>query len=453
MELNTSLLTKHIDQLKISNNCELTTIRNNIINKKMNCNGCSSSCSSNDEHCNASRNCSTTTTSSGTCSTTSSKIILNTSPTDSLVKSYSNQIASPLLKHSNQLDDYENNAYQIMKLINERKQQLSPIMAKNIKNINTHTYDLYSFNINKSGGFLEIPKFASYLMLPDDTVTTNLSTGILKTNNQNLIHLEEDQTLLSSFFLVQTDNSEDFTKPIILSFDHSAQFAESDWNTAIYYKSPNNDDFEPIDEDLNENFYSHIVSNRCYILTERTGIYALVGQPKHNNLSNSIKEMKYAILLVNGTVKVYFLTNNRAAIEIFNEEIQKTNAKVIKMPETFELSYPRQLLNRENVLLSLDVNVVYKNKLISFDSISRKMRLLEIWNSSKDFIEIDIPIVINSQQNAFNFDLSVELKIENNLIFSYSSSNANTSDLHTVFCNQQEFYSSVSVSPVFLPLK
>ena len=163
--------------------------------------------------------------------------------------------------------------------------------------------------------------------------------------------------------------------------------------------------------------------------------------------------MKYAILLVNGTVKVYFLTNNRAAIEIFNEEIQKTNAKVIKMPETFELSYPRQLLNREKVLLSLDVNVVYKNKLISFDSISRKMRLLEIWNSSKDFIEIDIPIVINSQQNAFNFDLGVELKIENNLIFSYSSSNANTSDLHTVFCNQQEFYSSVSVSPVFLPLK
>ena len=58
----------------------------------------------------------------------------------------------------------------------------------------------------------------------------------------------------------------------------------------------------------------------------------------------------------------------------------------------------------------------------------------------------------NTFDDDFFLDLD-ELKIENNLIFSYSSSNANTSDLHTVFCNQQEFYSSVSVSPVFLPLK
>jgi hypothetical protein len=85
------------------------------------------------------------------------------------------------------------------------------------------------------------------------------------------------------------------------------------------------------------------------------------------------------------------------------------------------------------------------------------MRLLEIWNSSKDFTEIDVPIAVNSiySKDSSQFDLCVQFKLEDTLIFSYASSNANTSDLHTVACagQDQEFYSSVSVNPIFLPLK
>ena len=180
-------------------------------------------------------------------------------------------------------------------------------------------------------------------------------------------------------------------------------------------------------------------------MTEKDGVYALVGRPKISEQTNPIKEMKYAILLVNSTIKVYIMSSTKASIEIFNEEIQKTNAKVIKMPEVFELNVARQT-NLENAYLSLDVNIVYRNKLVSYDSISRKMRLLEIWNSTRDFVEIDIPIVVNNQ-----FDLGVEFKLDNHLVFSYSSSNSNAADLHTTSC--QEFYSSVSVSPLFLPLK
>ena len=142
-------------------------------------------------------------------------------------------------------------------------------------------------------------------------------------------------------------------------------------------------------------------------------------------------------------------------LKIFNDEIHKTNGKIIKMPETFELHLNRQS-DLENLYLSLDVNVNHRNELI-YDSIMRKMRLLEIWNTSKDFIEIEVPIAVNSiySKDSSQFDLSVQFKLEETLIFSYTSSNANASDLHTVSCAQQdqEFYSSVSVNPMFLPIK
>jgi hypothetical protein len=51
-------------------------------------------------------------------------------------------------------------------------------------------------------------------------------------------------------------------------------------------------------------------------MTEKDGIYALVGRPKPSSLANTAKEMKYAILLVNGTIKVYILQNTRAATEV-----------------------------------------------------------------------------------------------------------------------------------------
>lgn len=124
---------------------------------------------------------STTTTSSGSNSTTSSKIKLSASPTDSLVKNGHNSnclIEAPVhpfgcfssinkTLYSNnahtdntlQLDeDYENNAFQIMKLINEQKSCICP--AKNTKQNND--FDLYDFSLFKSGGVIEIPKYCNF---------------------------------------------------------------------------------------------------------------------------------------------------------------------------------------------------------------------------------------------------------------------------------------------------
>jgi hypothetical protein len=194
MELNTSLLLskQHSEPLKE------TTVRKlneQAVYMKNVCGcGAGSCCSSSgDERCNAeSRHSSTINTSSGSNSTTSSKIVLNVSPTDSLGKNFhaAKQVSSPLLAaKSNQLEDYENNVFQIMKLINERRLHC-PIMAK--KNFNSISYDLFTFSIAQSGGFIEIPKFASYIMLPDETVVKSISTGVFKTNNQNILNLKRN---------------------------------------------------------------------------------------------------------------------------------------------------------------------------------------------------------------------------------------------------------------------
>ena len=127
------------------------------------------------------------------------------------------------------------------------------------------------------------------------------------------------------------------------------------------------------------------------------------------------------------------------------------------MPELCELHYPKKA-NIENTLLNFDMNVEYHNQLSNSDSTCRKIKLVDIWNSNADFIEIEFPFVAHKSfgydpKSAFNFDLNVSLKLENRLVFSYSSKNTNTSELHTANCSQQEFYSSVSVNPVFIPLK
>ena len=51
------------------------------------------------------------------------------------------------------------------------------------------------------------------------------------------------------------------------------------------------------------------------------------------------------------------------------------------------------------------------------------------------------------------FDLKVSLEFEDKFLFSYTNINTTTLDIHTANCNQQEFYSSVSVTPVFIPMK
>lgn len=447
---------------------------------KSKCNGTTLTASS-DERCDASRS-STTTTTSGTGSNT-------TSPTDSLVKnSYklmnSNQSCA-CCNHSNnnhnnnQLDLMngfsehefnENNSNLIMKLINERKTCVCPAKCIN----NDSNYDIYLFNLYKSGGIIEIPKYSTHILIPDDTMADEIQAGIFKSNDKkNLLNLSNDKTVLSPIIYVKSENSHhNFSKPIILSFDHSAQFVESDWDTCIYYKDSNSNYFEEIDEQKDVNLlYSQVVSNRCYVMTERDGMYALVGSPKclnNNHVVAAVKEMKYAILLLNGSIKIYIIQNTTGSNELLNEEIQKSNGKIIKMPDNFELTYPRKS-KLDNTYLNLELNIIYNNLIINSDSTCRKIRFSDVWNSSSDFIAIEIPVTINKQQlnqsinyksnnncngnGSTTFDLKVSLEFEDKFLFSYTNINTTTLDIHTANCNQQEFYSSVSVTPVFIPMK
>ena len=146
---------------------------------------------------------STATTTSGSNSTTSSKIKLTSSPTDSLVKNSPNSLNpstalsnyQPMLSAGNNcqccssvsgyaygagtagsetasplVDDFDNNAYQIMKLINEHKTCVCPTKTVCTKGsiynnkstpstADQHSMELFAFNLFKSGGFLEVPKY------------------------------------------------------------------------------------------------------------------------------------------------------------------------------------------------------------------------------------------------------------------------------------------------------
>jgi hypothetical protein len=151
-------------------------------------------------------------------------------------------------------------------------------------------------------------------------------------------------------------------------------------------------------------------------------------------------------------------------LKIVNEKMQKSNGKIIKLPEMFEINYPKRVLNIQECYFSLEVNIYSQRETINSDSICRMIKFVDIWNSSKDYVEIDIPIQLPAishnthqqsqqfNQNGMNFDLSISFKLENKLLFSYSNSNL-ASDLLAANCIQQEFYSSVSVNPVFIPLK
>ena len=108
--------------------------------------------------------------SSGTNSTTSSKVKLSYSANDSLIKK------EPCLKkcsccstlqtqtsngHESILnyDEYcDTNAFQIMKLINERKQRVRPSKIRSSYNKKACHYDLNEFNLFNSGGLVDIPK-------------------------------------------------------------------------------------------------------------------------------------------------------------------------------------------------------------------------------------------------------------------------------------------------------
>ena len=405
---------------------------------------------------------------------------MTASPTDSLVK---NSSVLPIQHTSNnefhkdaeqQNHDHENSAFQIMQLINERKTFV--YQAKQVKSGGANPspnvdYDMYQFSLYNSGGLIEIPKYSAHILVPDDVCFGEISVGICKANTENILELSGDRTPLSAVILVKTSygSHNNYPKPIVISMDHSAVAAalEQQWETSVYHKASSDSDFVEIDDQTV--IYSKVVANKCFIMSDRDGMYALVGRPsaRHHQHAHTLKEMKYAIVLADGALKVFLAQNTRAHTEALNEEIQKSNGKIVKMPELFELHFPRQT-NLESSFLNLDIHVNYNNNnsIINSDATCRKIRMADVWNSSCDFIEIEIPVTINgsfktttTSNNAAHkrrhgsFDLKVSLELENKTLFSYSNMNANTHELHTANCNQQEFYSSVSVNPVYIPLQ
>ncbi|RNA37904.1 netrin receptor UNC5C-like [Brachionus plicatilis] len=418
---------------------------------------------------------------SGSNSTASSKVKLSSSPTDSLAKN-SLYLLNENSVHSYSLcsakkaprSDHDDKSAQILKLISEHKSAI--YTAKNVKfdDQSSNEFDIFSFGIFNCGGLIEIAKYGISILVPDDTFEHEIQAGIMKSDNECVLSLTDDETLLSSIFVLKTDHeSEPFARPVLFSMDHSALFGETDWEFSIYHKGFQQCFFERIDVTMNPKFYLQLTPNRCFVMAENDGFFALVGRPKTNgNLCPSVKQMKYAILLIDGEIRVYLIQNTKAAGEILNEYIQMTNGKIVKMPEIFELNYPKKD-KLENSYLNLELNVTYNNLVINSDSTCRKIRLSEIWNASCDFIEIQIPFTLNDQtckqlknsinfkllnenfkqMNRTNFDLKVSLELQDKLLFSYANLNTTINDLHTANCNQQEFYSSVSVNPLFIPLK
>ncbi len=187
--------------------------------------------------------------------------------------------------------------------------------------------------------------------------------------------------------------------------------------------------------------------NRCYLMAQNDGMYVLVGQPKNTTCMDCVKEMKYSIVLVNDVLKLYLISSTKASTELLNETIQSLNGKIIKAAEGFELAFPKKT-NIENSFLNLDINVIYSNKLYNSDSTNRHIKLADLWNTSRDYFEIDLVQSNNMQQLNSNLLLNVNMSLENKEIFSYS--NSNSSALMPI---SQEFYSSVSLNPVFIPLK
>jgi len=175
-------------------------------------------------------------------------------------------------------------------------------------------------------------------------------------------------------------------------------------------------------------------------MTESDGMYVLVGRPKASNVV-CVKEMRYSIFVCDGVLKLIISANTQAAVEAVSEILQSGNCLVIKMPEVFELPF----IDTEECL-SLETRVSYNNCVSSSsDLMSCSLRMGDLWGSCKEFIEIDL-MAVNKTHMSIN--LSVGLRWQERMVFTYSSLNG-----IDVSQEMQEFYSCVSVTPVFIPLK
>ena len=231
-------------------------------------------------------------------------------------------------------------------------------------------------------------------------------------------------------------------------------------------------------------------------MTERDGLYALVGwpTPKRSSPSSSssvvdnemmmimmtatpliVKEMRYAIVLLDDLVRVYLIRNTCAANEILGEEIRRCNGRVIRTAESFDLTRAATTAHNTNAqmpttsFLSIELTVNYNSSLVNSDSTIRRINLNDVWTSSSDFIAIELPFASLAATTtttstgantcapaACDFDLKVRLECDRRLLFSYTNINtAIGSQLQQQQQQQQqqEFYSSVSAMPLFIPLK
>ena len=120
-----------------------------------------------------------------------------------------------------------------------------------------------------------------HVLVADDTCLGDTSVGLYRANGENILELSGDCTMLSPIVLIRTSYGENKTypKPVIISVDQSAQIAEKHWTTSVFYKSPASSRFEEVNEQTDTSLYSQVVSNRCFIMAERDGMYALVGRP------------------------------------------------------------------------------------------------------------------------------------------------------------------------------
>ena len=88
------------------------------------------------------------------------------------------------------------------------------------------------------------------LLIPEESYCSggdDIQVGIFKTHNPSILNLHGDKTLLSSIFLIKSNSTPTptpTTRPVLLSFDHAARSADSDWTTAIYHKQFDTGQFE-----------------------------------------------------------------------------------------------------------------------------------------------------------------------------------------------------------------
>lgn len=138
------------------------------------------------------------------------------------------------------------------------------------------------------------------------------------------------------------------------------------------------------------------------------------------------------------------------------------NGKLIKMPKLFEFKYISDISKSVNCLL-LDLN-------INSNKIATKLQFNSLWNLKKDYYEIEIPFICN---NLKNVNLNTTLSFNNEIIFTYSTNDTVSKNILKIGIfvffmillsnmnyfqtksgyDEQEFYSSVTVNPVLIPLK